>query len=64
MAKTYKCELQYGADGVATGYMMLTRTEYLTAKKVINRDNWKELSDEGWSGNLTIWCDELEKGQV
>lgn len=61
MAKKYKCDLCYSAEGEASGYMWLTRAEYLTVKRAINRYNWNNLSDEGWSGGLNIMCPELDK---
>ena len=61
MEKLYRCTLEYNAEGRCSGYMYLTKQEYETVKKVVNTDNWSDVDDEGWSGRMFIYCEELEE---
>ena len=59
-SQKYECHLEYQAEGVTSGTMMLTKDEYELVKRVIDTDNWDNFKAEEWSGSLDIWCDELE----
>lgn len=61
MKKLYCCELEYNAEGRCSGYMYLTKQEYEIVKEVVNTDNWSDVNDEGWSGSMSIYCEELEE---
>ncbi len=62
--KKYKCKLFLSAEGEATGYMYLTKKEYEFVKKVSDTTNWQDFSDEGYSGNFSIYCKELEGSKL
>lgn len=59
--KLYEVELTYGAEGMATGYVNITRQEYEFLKWVTNTNNWKDLLKEPYCGYLDVYCEELEK---
>ena len=56
----YKCRIWTAAEGVCEGTIYLTRDQYNTIKYAADMRNWKDVSDEGWSGGFGIWCECFE----
>ena len=57
----YDVELAYSAEGITTGWVRLTEQEYEFLKWVTNPSNWEKLEAEPYSGDLSVYCKELEK---
>lgn len=57
----YDVELTYSADGITTGRVYITKEQYEFLKWVADPNNWKNLEKEPYSGDLCVYCEELEE---
>lgn len=56
----YDVELAYSAEGMTIGHVRITKGQYEFLKWVTNPNNWKNLEKEPYSGDLCVYCEELE----
>lgn len=59
-SQLYDVKLTYSAEGMTTGLVRITKEQYEFLKWVADPNNWKNLEKEPYSGDLCVYCEELE----
>lgn len=59
-SQLYDVELIYSAEGITTGNVRITKEQYEFLKWVADPNNWKNLEKNPYSGDLCVYCEELE----